>query len=587
MKYNILKYTLATGAAILMTGCAHFLDEPTDTRVELVNTDQLKMLMNSAYPVSNYAWPCEIMSDNIEDNNSRDKDKLHYNLPSMNRGEDEMFAWQQCVSSTNPDTPAHIWTNFYSSIAACNAVLEKLDQWDVENGGLTPEQEALRAEALMLRAYDHFILAQVFCQPYRGSLSDAYLGIPYPTRPETTVLPHYERGTLAQTYANIQHDLEEALPKIDDGIYTVTKYHFNKAAANAFAARFYLYTRQYRKALDAANAAFGGEGVNPTGFLTDVWNKVTQFYYLTDIGLYQNGYDKPHNFLLYATYSSPLSHMASGYRYGVIRNALYSTLYSSSPCWSSFEWNLTSGKGTTFVMHPALNGVCTFNAQSEYGIVMAGNAVQHFEYLDKIAGTGYIRATRREFYGEETLLTRAEARLFLGDKDGALEDLRTWEHARRECPAAVGFENNFVDFTHENIQAFYSQDSGKDFYGNPDKGYGIVKPIRIDEICPRGDSDATVDVNDIMPWLQCIQHMRRIETIHTGLRWFDVKRLGIEYAHVIGPESRVDFLSIDDPRRAVQIPANVESAGLQPNPRDTNVPTTAVPSSAYQRPTSH
>ena len=48
---------------------------------------------------------------------------------------------------------------------------------------------------------------------------------------------------------NIQTDadLEEGLPLIDDNIYLRVKYHFNKKAAYAFAARFYLYYTQRLK----------------------------------------------------------------------------------------------------------------------------------------------------------------------------------------------------------------------------------------------------------------------------------------------------------------------------------------------------
>ena len=81
-----------------------------------------------------------------------------------------------------------------------------------EQGGLTNDEtkklSAVMGEAYMIRSYHHFILAQVFCMPYRGpELSKSCQGIPYITKPETTVKPHYERGTLAETYEKIEKDL--------------------------------------------------------------------------------------------------------------------------------------------------------------------------------------------------------------------------------------------------------------------------------------------------------------------------------------------------------------------------------------------
>lgn len=52
------------------------------------------------------------------------------------------------------------------------------------------------------------------------------------------------------------------------------------------------------------------------------------------------------------------------------------------------------------------------------------------------------------------------------------------------------------------------------------------------------------------------------------MRWFDIKRLGLEYSHVVGKEKTVYHLDIEDPRKAVQIPADVVAAGLVPNVRN-------------------
>lgn len=569
MKLRKLTYIFALGAALgVNTACSDFLDTPTDTRVELVTTEQLRMLMNSAYPTCNYAWPLELMSDNMEDNNSPDSDGLRYNLSAYNRGDDEMFRWEQCVSENNADTPSDIWESFYGSNAAANAVLEKLDEWEEKEGKLDATQLAIRGEALVLRAYNHFILAQVFCEPYRGSANENYAGIPYITKPEKTVKPHYERGTLARTYELIEKDLTDGMALLDNSIFSVPKYHFNVAAANAFAARYYLYTRRYEKALYHANQAFGGEEVDASAFMSTLWSNLSNLYYISDFGLFQNAIDKPSNFMLYATYSVAFRHFLSGSRYACVRDARSATIYGSSPAWSRFEWKLTNGKGGTFVMHPAFNGSCAKNSKDEYGSVLCANIQEQFEYTDKVAGIGYPHITRREFYGEETLLTRAEARLFLGDKEGALRDIDIWEKARRKCPSAVGYEDEFRDFTFENIA---------DFYGG-DPGYGIAKTINIDRICP--ESDATASLDDIMPMLQCIQHLRRIETLHTGLRWFDIKRFGLEFDRLIGRDGK-DHLDVEDPRKAIQIPSEVVAAGMQPNPRPTV--TTVTPSSAYVR----
>jgi hypothetical protein len=72
--------------------------------------------------------------------------------------------------------------------------------------------------------------------------------------------------------------------------------------------------------------------------------------------------------------------------------------------------------------------------------------------------------------------------------------------------------------------------------------------------------------------LQAVLTFRRTETMHLGLRWFDIKRYGIEIPRRVMnadgvPAEQVDFLTKDDLRRALQLPNKVLEAGLERNPR--------------------
>ena len=67
-------------------------------------------------------------------------------------------------------------------------------------------------------------------------------------------------------------------------------------------------------------------------------------------------------------------------------------------------------------------------------------------------------------------------------------------------------------------------------------------------------------------------HARRIMTLHEGLRWLDIKRFGITvYRRFMRDDGRVevtDQMDASDLRRAIQIPSDVISAGMEPNPRN-------------------
>ena len=81
------------------------------------------------------------------------------------------------------------------------------------------------------------------------------------------------------------------------------------------------------------------------------------------------------------------------------------------------------------------------------------------------------------------------------------------------------------------------------------------------DICPSWTLSA-----DQIAVIRCALHFRRIETLHTGLRWHDLKRYGIEITHRQGTDP-VRTLVWNDDRRAIQLPKEVISAGMSANPR--------------------
>ena len=119
-------------------------------------------------------------------------------------------------------------------------------------------------------------------------------------------------------------------------------------------------------------------------------------------------------------------------------------------------------------------------------------------------------------------MCRAEAKAFLGDVEGAVADLKTWELSLRSTPMDDDRMDYYKDLSIDLINSFY---------GSRDPGYGIVKKIHIDEVFPSSEYSMPAELE---PLLQCVQHFRRIVTIHNGMRFFDIKRLGLEITHVIG-----------------------------------------------------
>ena len=120
------------------------------------------------------------------------------------------------------------------------------------------------------------------------------------------------------------------------------------------------------------------------------------------------------------------------------------------------------------------------------------------------------------------------------------------------------FTRNGVQLTFEDIAEFYSSI----------EYYTPLKPTPKKKINPYFE----IDTEKAEPMLQCLLQLRRVLTVHEGLRWQDINRYGIViYRRRINANGSItaitDTLQLDDQRRAIQLPSDVISAGITPNPR--------------------
>ena len=155
-------------------------------------------------------------------------------------------------------------------------------------------------------------------------------------------------------------------------------------------------------------------------------------------------------------------------------------------------------------------------------------------------------------------MNRAEAYIMTKKFDQAAADLTLWMQNATKSKMVL---------TPKEIEEFYN----KAKYSYDDKESPLASTIK-KHLHPAFTIDKEGSTQEAM--LQCVLGFRRMETIHQGIRWFDIKRYGIEYPRrkisMAGePEEKTDFLSKDDDRRALQLPSKVIDAGVKPNPRNT------------------
>jgi hypothetical protein len=220
---------LATGL-VLLSGCDNYLEENPDNRVELNTPEKAAQLLTNAYSSAGYTFT-EWMGDNVTFTTGTTKLTEHVQL----------YQWED-VTSINQDTPANFWTSTYDAIAHANEVLAVIDQLP----GDQARKDAVKGEALLTRAYGHFMLVNLFGKHFNEETADEDLGIPYVEEPETEFIKKYDRLSVEEVYDKIEDDLLDGLELVDESFYANSgKYHFSRNGALAFASRFYLYKADY------------------------------------------------------------------------------------------------------------------------------------------------------------------------------------------------------------------------------------------------------------------------------------------------------------------------------------------------------
>ena len=508
---------------LTLTSCDDWLDKLPDNRMELQTPSDVSSLLVSAYPSSHPAYLLEMYSDNTDD-------CVNPSWSEASRFQAQAYNWEDITETGEDESPQELWNRHYIAIASANAAIDL-----IEGKGSPAEYTEQLGEALLCRAYAMFQLSTVFCKAYNPATASTDLGLPYPTHPEKVVGTVYTRGTMEDLYGQIDKDLQRGLPLVSSN-YSKPKFHFNTEAAKAFAARFYLYKGDFAKAITYATEVLGAD---PTAKARD-WDAYAALNMNQQIRPEAwVSADEKCNFLLQTVYSE-WGAISGPYRFGDKYAHSYRITYdediaSKGPFGaanSTFKQRVWSNTALAKLFHRKVP--------------------YEFEYTDLQAGIGFAHAEYAVFTTEQLLLERAEAYALSGELQKAVDDYNTIMKIYQNYPKT---------FTLKQIVDFYN---GVDYY-TPKKATvkkHFVKPVY------------TIDAegSDQEALLQAILHLRRIMEVGEGYRMQDVKRYGIViYRRQTNTSYTIsavtDSLTVDDPRRAIQLPQDVITSGLEPNDR--------------------
>lgn len=532
IKNIIYKGSLMLASVAILASCSDQLDTLPDNRTTLDTPKKIAGLLVTAYPDRTPTLFNEWMSDNT--------DYMGAQNSQGNRGGDQYFFWQEQTEGGN-DSPEQVWMLYYEGVYKANEALAAIE----DQGG--PKNDILRnskGEALLIRAYDHFILANEFCRPYNGKTSTKDAGLYYATgiADFSAAAEQSNRGTVADVYAKIAADIEAGIPLLND-TYEVPKYHFNKQAAYAFATRFYLYYEKWEKAKEYADKLLGS---NPAASLRDYralqampLSKSDQAVKIAEAYCSASA---DCNLLVQTSVSNAgmaLAPWLISKRYTLTNYLSETELFQSNNIW---------GTSSNLIWKPF-----TVN-QGESNFALLMKLPREFEVVNTTTGTGFLHTLNVDFTMDEALLNRAEAEIMLGQNDAACADMTIW---------MKNFFNTNVTLTPTSVQTYFKTVP----YAYADAAKMV--PSFKKHISPRFTIDAEGSVQESL--LQCLLNFRRIETVHQGMRWMDIRRYNIEIPRrLIGangkPSKNLDWLEKDDPRQVVQIPQSIREAGVAGNP---------------------
>lgn len=486
-------------AALLLllqaAACKKYLEKDPDNRTDINTVDKVRQLVGTAYPHYPYMAMGEMYSDNVADKGPNGVN-IHTTTPYP-----EMYNWE-VVESDGNNTPTQYWNGVYEGIAPANQALKS-----IEENKLGAAANQYKGEALLARAYGHFMLVTFFAKAYVPGGTNDSPGIPYVTEPESIAVKKYGRGTVASVYAQIEKDIEEGLPLLTGGTWDVPAYHFTPAAAHAFASRFYLFKGEWQKVVDHANQAVANGDY--TGNIRNVAAEAPPLSGADYQAWYNKG-DKKFNLLLHETYSV-YQRAAS---YGRSRYGLGPTIYSG-------YLTKSTPAGAPFYIKAYTNGTGNYLLYKYY---------EYFYYTNVTAGTGYPYIMVPLLTTDEALMNRAEAYAELNQLDKAIADCNLFAASRISGYSAAAHAVTVA--------------KSKTFFNTTD------------------DKDAII---------QTVLDFKRRAFMTEGMRWFDILRRRITVTHDYmdnNGDFTYKELKADDNKRVFQIPQSAQTLGdLAPNPR--------------------
>ncbi|WP_295767078.1 RagB/SusD family nutrient uptake outer membrane protein [uncultured Mucilaginibacter sp.] len=169
---------------------------------------------------------------------------------TSNSGFRSEYQWTTHRVPTSTVNEYH-YSFYYMIIANANMILENIDN----AAGPQADKNFIKGQALAYRAWSYFQMVQLFGERYVANAPNSGLGVPLVLKPTTAKTP---RNTVAEVYAQINKDLDEAITNLQGYNRATDKSQFNINVAKGFKARVALTQQNWADAIKFAQEARSG-----------------------------------------------------------------------------------------------------------------------------------------------------------------------------------------------------------------------------------------------------------------------------------------------------------------------------------------
>ena len=227
-------------ATLTMSACDNFLDITPTGKVIAETGDEYRALLTYEYK---YFTKDRYMTTLRTDEMLMDKVKT-----SSTDLDAYLDLWRWKDDNPSPTTSYFSWRSYYHSVYIANYIIQ--NQKKIKEA-TAQEISQLVGEAYMMRAYCHFLLVNLYAEPYTHCTPSQTRGVPMLLEPDVNAIPG--SSSVETVYNQILSDLDKAEQYLNVEEWELGKnYRFNTTSAQALRARTYLYMGRWSDALEAS-----------------------------------------------------------------------------------------------------------------------------------------------------------------------------------------------------------------------------------------------------------------------------------------------------------------------------------------------